>query len=164
MCTLIDVHMLLWSQPSVGDDRGPEPHPSGLIVPNALPITQTLHCKCKYKCTANSNTKSNTVHRLTTQLWPAVRNPMIQCPNNIGLESTAHTNSQIFHIQFSQILYIIFILLRTDITNQLHSTIAVQPGNTAHIENQIQPQWKLRDRPQCWSAPCSHHCPSQAGL
>ena len=48
MCALRDVHMLLWTQPSVGDYRGLPPHPSGLIVPNALAITLTLQCKCKY--------------------------------------------------------------------------------------------------------------------
>ena len=69
-----------------------------------------IHCKCKYKRSANANT----VHRLTTQLWPAVRNPMIQCPNNIGPKSTAHTNSQIFHVvyEFTNTVHIHFVTHR----------------------------------------------------
>ena len=48
----------------------------------------------KYKSTANTNTV-----QLTTQLWPAVPNPMIQCAHNIGLENTEHTDLQILLLQ-----------------------------------------------------------------
>ena len=36
------------------------------------------------------NANANAVRQLTTELWPAVPNPMIQCAHNIGLANTAH--------------------------------------------------------------------------
>ena len=36
------------------------------------------------------NANANAVGQLTTELWPAVPNPMIQCAHNIGLANTAH--------------------------------------------------------------------------
>ena len=116
MCTLIDVHMLLWTQPSVGDYRGPEPHPSGLIVPNALPITQTLHCKCKHKYTANANTNAVQIQtqyadsqhnfgQLSQTQWSSARTTLGLEILNIQIykycsckfTNTAYTNSQILH-------------------------------------------------------------------
>ena len=104
MCALRVVHVLLWSEPNpaLETSRGwSGPHPSGLIVPNALLIAHYsafLCGKCK-RFWMQQQQLSWMQLQLTTKLWPAVPNPMIQCTNNIGLGNiNANTNLQIMKI------------------------------------------------------------------
>ena len=111
MCALRDVHMLLWTQPSVGDCWGLPPHPSGLIVPNALAITLTLQRKCKYIANTNALqmqmqfSSQHNFGQLSQTQWSSARTTLGLEILNIHIykycsckfTNTAYTNSQILH-------------------------------------------------------------------